>query len=88
MQVQTRFFLCDTVADLPASGFTDMDFAATKDFGTFFVANNGKWVAPHPVHSVFFTDEDTNPGDLLGYGTWEFIKRVPSMSVWGWKRTA
>ena len=85
---QTRFYLCDTAADLPTSGFTDMDFAATKDFGTFYVANDGQWVAPHPVHSVFFTDEEElNPASILGYGIWELVGPIPSLAAWGWKRT-
>jgi hypothetical protein len=84
---QTKLFLCDTVADLPSSGFTDMDFAFTKTTGTFFVGNNGEWVGSHPVHSVFFTDtEGLNPNRLLGYGTWEAVGTIDG--AWGWKRTA
>ena len=72
-----------------SNGFTDMDFAATKDHGTFYVANNGKWVAPHPIHTVYFTDaEDLNPATILGYGTWTLVGSIPSLLAWGWKRTA
>jgi hypothetical protein len=40
---QTRFFICDTRDDLPSNP-GDMDFALTKEFGGFFVGNNGHWV--------------------------------------------
>jgi len=82
-----KFFICDTAADLPSSGIDDMDLAVTRDTGTLLVGNNGSWTGSNPVHSVYFTDsEDINPGDLLGYGTWELIHR--SEFFWGWKRTA
>jgi hypothetical protein len=41
-----------------------------------------------PIHSVFVTDEETNPNILLGFGTWVFIKQIPSVDAWIWKRTA
>jgi hypothetical protein len=83
----SKFFICDTAADLPSSGIGNMDLAVMKDTGTLLVGSNGSWAGQNPVHSVYFTDsEDINPGDLLGYGTWAMIYR--SEFYWGWKRTA
>ena len=40
---QARFFICDTVTDLPDT-VGDMDFALTKDDSALFFGNNGAWV--------------------------------------------
>ena len=83
----SKFYICDTAADLPSSGIDDLDFAVMRDTGTLLTGVNGSWVGSHPVHSVVFMDtEGLNPNRLFGYGTWEAVGSIAG--AWGWKRTA
>ena len=39
-----------------------------------------------PIGSVFHTNSNTNPADLLGGGNWTAVAAGPP--VWSWQRTA
>jgi hypothetical protein len=86
-----RFYDCDTIADLPVDNLYDTDFAIVRETGDIYFCRNETWVPvlneAWPIHSAFFTDSDTNPARILGYGTWSGLGKVPSMNAWGWKRT-
>lgn len=83
-----KVFMCDNEADLPSQDLEEGYIAILKsEMGSFEVNSNLKWIRKTrietwPIGSVIILTNEKNPGDLLGYGKWEQIKKESKMFYW------
>ena len=83
-----KFFICDSVSDLPASGMSGQDMAIVIDSGELYTVKDSAWVGNSnsscfPIGCIFSCAIDTDPSELLGFGVWELVAKEP---FYAWQR--
>jgi hypothetical protein len=94
-----RFFLCDTLNELPVSDVVNGDIAVILDVKKFLFSLNSQWNEVKgekgdqgepgnikdawPIDSIFTCAVDTSPEKLLGFGKWELVQKEP---FFAWQR--
>lgn len=87
-----NIYVCPSKSDLPTTGLQPGYIGIIEDTETIYRVNSSlEWInenaAAWPVGSVFLLIPNTNPSELLGFGTWVEVQQ-DKLPVHVWRRTA